>query len=81
MLLGVFSADGAGSGQSFPAFSQSMSNLFWQEHRGRCRAGTGLEQSMEGVNFQPEQFDEIRERGGGDKGKDMSCVLGILKGT
>lgn len=70
-----------GSGQSFPVFSRSASNLFWLEHRGRCRAGTGLEQSMEGVSFQPEQFDEIREGGGGDKGKDMSCILVNLEGT
>lgn len=36
---------------------------------------------MEGVNFQPEQFDEIREGGGRDKGKDMSCILVNLEGT
>lgn len=35
---------------------------------------------MEGVNFQCKQLDEIREGGGGDEGKDMSCILGILKG-
>lgn len=77
----MFSVDGAGSGQSVLVFSRSTSNLFWLEHRGRCRAGTGLEQRVEGVNFQPEQLGEIREGGGGDQGKEMSCILVNLEGT
>ena len=81
MLVGVLSVDGVGSGGSFLAFAGNMSNLFWLENRGGLSLGKGLEQSMEGVNFQFKQLAKIREGGGGDEGKDMSCILGILKGT
>lgn len=40
LLLGVFSVDGVGSGQSFLVFSRTSSNLFWLD-TGRCRVGTG----------------------------------------
>lgn len=54
---------------SHSRFSHGARVICFGWNTGRCRAGTGLEQSVEGVNFQPEQLDEIREGGWWRPGK------------